>query len=496
MQTWMIFTPAAVALVAIVLTRKAALALLLACLTACLVLAKGNPLIGLRELFVEHAFPALSGSWHIGPVIFTLLLGAFAQLLERSGGFSSLMQVGEGGDIRGRQSKTLLGVFGMGLLCFFDGLANAMLLGRVARPLVDRLGMARQVLAYVIDSTSSAVACVAFISTWIATQLSLIGDGLEGSGLEVTPVDVYFRSIPANPYCWIALAMVAIVVARHWWIGPMKYYVKNVEPVECEDEQNHQGSWISVVVPVLTLLMSVPAAIYLFQEGDDWSWANAFAGSYVPHAMVLGGVVALVAASLCFPRKRWGELGKHMHEGASSLLPALLILWLAWTLGSQFQALGVAESMVTALDGNIGFPWFPLLVFITAAGVSFLTGSSWGTMGIFMPIVVPMMVGLVSGVDATEQIEWISYVVGAVFGGAVFGDHCSPFSDTTVVSSLSAGCSTTSHVSTQLPYALLSAVLASVAYVLMAFGVVAWLSVLLAIGLLGGVYLIFGSRKS
>ena len=301
MQTWMIFTPAAVALVAIVLTRKAALALLLACLTACLVLAKGNPLIGLRELFVEHAFPALSGSWHIGPVIFTLLLGAFAQLLERSGGFSSLMKVGEGGDIRGRQSKTLLGVFGMGLLCFFDGLANAMLLGRVARPLVDRLGMARQVLAYVIDSTSSAVACVAFISTWIATQLSLIGDGLEGSGLEVTPVDVYFRSIPANPYCWIALAMVAIVVARHWWIGPMKHYVKNVEPVECEDEPEHKGSWISVVVPVLTLLMSVPAAIYLFQEGDDWSWANAFAGSYVRHAMVLGGVVALVAGVM------WGS---------------------------------------------------------------------------------------------------------------------------------------------------------------------------------------------
>ena len=159
------------------------------------------------------------------------------------------------------------------------------------------------------------------------------------------------------------------------------------------------------------------------------------------------------------------------------MLPALVILWLAWTLGSEFKALGISETMGSWLQGSMGANWLPLTVFLLAAAVSFTTGSSWGTMGIFMPLALPLALTL------SNDPVILSYVIGAVFGGAVFGDHCSPFSDTTVVSSLSAGCIMTSHVSTQLPYALIAAAFSAVAYLLMALQIPSLLA--LAICLVG-----------
>lgn len=484
--------PAVVALVTIVWTRKAAIALFSAVVVGVLMLHGGNPLVASKALFVDYLFPALSGPWHMGPIVFTLVLGSFAHVLERSGGFSVMLSAWldkPNGDI---QRRSLLSVYGLGLLCFFDGLANAILVGRVARPVTDRLKISRQLLAYIVDSTSSAVACIAFISTWIATQLSLIQEGIKGSGLDVGAVELYFSSIPANPYCWMVLWLLLLVIWRSWWIGPMKIY--QVQSQSAEGESTNvklagDSTGRSVVIPLFSILVTVPGMIYLWQGGAERSWGNAFSSNSVPQAMVAGGLISLLIACAAFPSSRKKELPKYLAEGAAGMLPALVILVLAWALGSVFNDLQVAQLITSLLGGQLSLGWLPFVVFLIGALTSFLTGSSWGTMGILMPLALPIAVEMGADLPAENLLVILPIVIGAVFGGVVFGDNCSPFSDTTIVTSLATGCSPSSHVSSQLPYALIAAVAAAFGYILMALGMAAWaatltLAVVLAVGVL------------
>jgi Na+/H+ antiporter NhaC len=486
--------PPLVALSFILFTRQAALSLFAATVVGAFLLAGPNPITAMRCLLEEHLFPKIGTSpWNLSALIFTLTLGAFATLLERGGGFTAILNRLLSKQGKDPRKKLLFGVYGLGLLCFFDGLANALLLGRVARPLADKLRVSRQFLAYVIDSTSATVACVAFISTWSAAQLSVIQDNLTGAPFEVNPATLFFASIPANPYCLLSLLLVPLAIARAWQPGPMK----NARPVALEnrDDLNKASSPWLALIPLIVLVVALPSLIYLWQDGQrvledgtieeiSWSWRNAFISKGVPHAMVAAGVVALGAAYLCFPRSRRKEAPQHMIDGAASLFPALLILVAAWTLGSMFESLGTADLLKQMLGERLDPMTVPLVIFLIGAVTSFLTGSSWGTFGLLMPMVLPLVVRLGVDLPEDELMGLVSMTIGAVFGGAVFGDHCSPFSDTTIVSSLASGCSPTSHVATQLPYSLLAATAAASAYGLMAVGLPSWLATLiLAAGL-------------
>lgn len=495
MMSWWLLLPALVAFATILLTRRVALSLFLAAFVGVLILHQGDLLGTSKALLVDHIFPSLSGAWHIGPIIFTLLLGSFAQVLERSGGFQTLLGSLLKKPQKNAQRGALLSVYGLGWLCFFDGLANAILVGRVARPVTDALRVSRQLLAYLIDSTSSAVACIAFISTWIATQLSLIQDGVKGNELDVGPVELFFYSVPANPYCWLVLFLLFLVIWRSWWIGPMKSYQIDVERVDHEEVAGERAPILTVLVPLLSILVTIPGVIYLWQDGSEWSWRNAFSSSAVPQAMVAGAVLSLIVACWCFPKKRRSELGSHLIDGAASLIPALIVLVCAWTLGSVFKALQVAEFISQLLGGNVSLAWLPLVIFLVGALTSFLTGSSWGTMGLLMPLALPVALEMGGSLSSAELLVVLPMVIGAVLGGAVFGDNCSPFSDTTIVTALSTGCSPSSHVSTQLPYALIAAVAATGAYALMAAGFAAWLATLTSCAVLAAIVLL-ASRKS
>jgi tetracycline resistance efflux pump len=461
--------PPLVALVLILITRQAALSLFAATIAGAFLLAGPSPILAIRCLFEDHLFPKIgSSSWNLSAIIFTFTLGAFATLLEKGGGFTTILNRLLAKEGRDPKKKLLFGVYGLGLLCFFDGLANAVLLGRVARPLTDTLRISRQFLAYVIDSTSATVACVAFISTWIATQLSFIKDNLVDAPFEVNPAALFFNSIPANPYCLLSLLLIPLVIFKAWHLGPMK----NAQPVPLDDSHNmpEAGSPFLALIPLAILVLTLPAFIYLWQDGSDWSWQNAFTSDGVPYAMVAAGFVALAAAYLCFPKRRRKEAPQHMLDGAASLFPALIILICAWTLGSMFNSLGTADLLAQMLGDEISPFSVPLVIFLIGAVMSFMTGTSWGTFGLLMPMALPL-----------------------VFGGAVFGDHCSPFSDTTIVSALASGCSPTSHVATQLPYALITATGATAAYTLMWVGISSWLSTLIIAALLTALVL---ARKS
>ncbi len=458
--------PAAVAIGVIVATRSAASGLAAGVLAGGILLADGNPLETVRVTLAEHFFPQLDGAWHVGALVFTLQLGAFAGLLEASGGFTSLLNrlVIPGESPRRR---VLGGVYGMGLLCFFDGLANSMLMGRIARPAVDRAGISREKLAWVVDSTSAPVACVAFISTWIAAQLSLIQE----SFALLDPYALFFRSIPANAYCLLTLLLVPFAILRRWEPRAMSRFVPR-RP-EGDGAAVGTGAW-RVLVPLVVLALSIAVSLQLF-SGNPLelfsldAWRRAAGGNAGPVALIAGALAGLATARLCFPRQRMpgsAGAGTAALQGAAGLLPALVILLLAWTLGSIFEALGAADMIRRLLSDGVALRWFPLVTFAVAALTAFLTGSSWGTMALLMPLTL----GSLPGGEVGELVAIAPMVIAAVFGGAVFGDHASPFSDTTVVSALAAGCEPVDHVTSQLPYALTAATASLLAYVLMGLG--------------------------
>lgn len=481
--------PAMVAIGVIVLLKEATVGLACGVAAAALLLAGGDPIKALRLALVDHLFPAMQGPWRIGALVFTLVLGSFAGILERSGGFEALLRSFLTGKQNGERNL-LGGAYGVGLLCFFDGLASSLLTGRIARPLADRAGVSRERLAWVVDSTGSPVACVAFISTWIATQLSLIEQGLKGAPFKVEPYALFFQSVPANAYCLLTLLLVPVAIWAGYQPRAMRCF-KSLPPEEIDSAPvDLPRAWV-VLVPLAVLVLGILGGFPLLAgERVDVltveGWKRAFSGDAGPYALVFGSVAGWLAAMLCFPAKRRPEAAVAAVQGAGSLIPALVVLIFAWSLGSLFVALGTTEHIAGLLAGGTPVAWLPLVVFVVGSSMAFTTGSSWGTMGLLMPLALPASLAAcaAAGMSPAESQTLATMVIGAVFGGATLGDHCSPFSDTTIVSALASGCKTTDHVSSQLPFAAMAALAACAAYAMMAMQVPSALATLIAAAML------------
>jgi tetracycline resistance efflux pump len=480
---WRSLWPAAVALLTILFLRHAAAGLACGVLAGAWLLAPYDPAGLPRRLLADHLFPSLQGTWKVAAILFTLLLGAFAAILERSGGFHRLLRALLHGSQTGHR-RLLTATWGLGLLCFFDGLASNLLSGRITRPMSDRCGVSREKLAWVVDSTGSPIACVAFLSTWIATQLSLIEQGLQGAPFTVQPYALYFASIPANPYCLLTLLLVPLVIWHGWEPAAMRKFQARSLPASPtagappeEIPIGPEAPLRCVLLPLAALALGMLAGFPLLssQAHDLLSttgWSTAISGDGGPYALVFGSLCGLAAAALCYPRQRLAEIAPTAGHGAAALLPALLILILAWTLGGVFKSLGAADTLASLLGQGAAASWLPALVFLTGSAMAFLTGSSWGTMGLLTPLALPatLLAGQQAGMPPDQIATLSAMVIGAVFGGATLGDHCSPFSDTTIVSALASGCRTEDHVSSQLPFAALTAAAALTAYSLMALG--------------------------
>ena len=475
--------PALVALILIFTTRQAPLSLATACLSALLLLFfKDRPSFAGWFDWEGGLWNTLSSPWHFYALLFTLLLGALAAVVESSGGLLKLLHTT--GEITERARRRFLSsVFGLGLLCFFDGLANALMLGRVARPVADRLRIPRAYLAYLVDTTSSAVACLAFLSTWIVTQLSYIA---AHSPLQKPPYLQFLSSIPHNFYCLFGLYLAFLSVQRRWLIGPMASRKPTAQTAKSTPFLTEEsGPLRSALLPVIILLASLPVIILLLHKPNDvlpfgQLIQQALNASTVPLAFVISSVLALLTAFILFPSTRRKEAPRAALGGALQLLPALGILLLAWVLGSLFDVLGTAHVLSRALGSWLPLAALPAGVFIAGCLVSFVSGTSWGTMGLLMPLALPLTGTMAESQGVSPEVlsGIVPVVIGAVFGGAVFGDHCSPYSDTTIVSALATGVSTHEHTITQLPYALLAAGAAlALGYLPVALGLPGWLAV-------------------
>ena len=457
--------PPFIALAFLALTGRAGLSLLIGSLAGVLLINAGSPWASPVRLLTHHLLPSLTSTWHWSSLIFTLLLAAFAAIVERSGALASLLQKWCKGGSSDPSSRLQVSIVGLGLVCFFDGLANALMLGRVGRSLADQAGLSREKLAYLVDTTSSAVACVAFLSTWSVFQLTLIRAELADSPF-TEPAYLYFlKSIPSNFYCLGSLLLVLLAARWNWNPPPMKSaQARRPKETNHSNLVNNQSTSLKAAIgPIAILLLSVPLSFWLLGGGKWFPTSlqdiqNAFATSLGPYALLLAGVISILGALAFFPYPK-KEAFAAIPSGVRSILPALIVLVMAWTLGSTLSELKTGEHLASLLGDGFQVAFLPGATFILGCLIAFSTGTSWGTMALLMPLALGTFLSMIGerSLDPALVAPLLPAIIAAVFGGAVFGDHASPFSDTTIVSALACDVTTTRHVATQLPYAFLAA---------------------------------------
>lgn len=463
-------------------TRDIYLSLFLGALSGALLLDGGNPWTAFRDLLIGHLISPLTDRWNINVLVFTLLMGGFVEVLNRNGGMAALSARVIGRSESSRRAA--LGAYLMGFVVFIDGLASSLLVGKTLRPIAERTRLSREKLAFIVDSTSAPIAGLALISTWVSYELSLIRQGLVNTGdftlaERIAPFSWLVSSLPFRFYNWFMLLLVFLLIwlRRDW--GSMLKAEKacRTKPPTARDSvpEPSSGSHIVLaVVPLAVLVLGVFSGLYMDGGGlgRPFTMTNlveaigkADAAAVFVLATAIATAVALGLGALGiggWPSKgaQRGGSEAFFHGMQQMFLPTLILVF-AWMLNSVLKDLGTAGYLVASLQGRLPASLLPALVFLLAAIISFSTGTSWGTMAITMPLVIPLAVRLTGFHAGMLPSQALMATVGAVLAGAVFGDHCSPISDTTIVSAFSSDCDVMAHVRTQLPYALASAILAT-----------------------------------
>lgn len=467
-QSFWALVPPIVAITLALITKEVYSSLFLGIVTGGL-LYSGYSFEGtLNHVFVDGVISVLSDSWNVGILCFLVTLGAMVQLMNRAGG-SAAFGNWAGKHIRTRAGAQIATIL-LGCLIFIDDYFNCLTVGSVMRPVTDQHRISRAKLAYLIDATAAPVCIIAPISSWAAAVSGFV-EGENGMSL-------FLQTIPFNFYAIFTIAMMLFLVAFRLDYGPMALHERNA--VEKEDLftteeragdeslerplRQKPGEVIDMLVPILSLVLCcVVGMIYTGGFFSGESFIDAFAASNASTGLVLGSFVSLVI-TLAFYMLRnvlsFNQCMDCLPEGFRQMVPAILILTFAWSLKAMTDSLGAKEYVAAAVKSSATgvLSILPFLIFLIAVGLAFATGTSWGTFGILIPIVVAVFQG-------TNHVMLIMSM-SACMAGAVCGDHCSPISDTTIMSSAGAECVHLNHVYTQLPYALTAAAVSALAYLL------------------------------
>ncbi len=428
----------------------------------------------------------LSSSYNVGILVFLVILGAMVSLMNKAGGSAAFGRWAEK-HIHSRVGAQLATIL-LGCLIFIDDYFNCLTVGSVMRPVTDRQNVSRAKLSYLIDSTAAPICIIAPISSWAAAVSGFV-KGEDGLSL-------FIQAIPYNFYALLTIVMMVATVVMKVEFGPMAKHEYNARKGDIfsttnptfaktdEDDVNPNGHVYDLVFPIVVLIIScVIGMIYTggFFSGTDF--VSAFSGCDASLGLTLGSSVALVITIIFFLIRRALTFEKCMScipEGFKAMVPAILILTLAWTLKAMTDSLGADVYVATMVDtyakGMVSF--LPAIIFLVGCFLAFATGTSWGTFGILIPIVVSVFQ------NSNHELMIIS--ISACMAGAVCGDHCSPISDTTIMASAGAQCDHVNHVSTQLPYAITVAAISFVTYLVAGFARSPWISLPVGILLLLG----------
>jgi Na+/H+ antiporter NhaC len=492
---WLSLLPPLVAIALALVTREVILSLFAGIWLGALLLVGFNPVTATMLSLEDFILEPLTDGDHMAIILFSLMLGGMVGVVSRSGGAQGIVEV-----LRPFATTRRRGQFFAwlsGLIIFFDDYANTLIRGNTMRPMTDELRISREKLAYIVDSVAAPIAVIAPISTWVGFEISRIGDSLAATAEQVSdpaiqaqlaagaanPFNVFLHSIPYLFYPIFAMALVLLIALTGREFGPMRKaeqraasgggvyrpgatLAADVESALGQPDEHTPRRWYNALIPIVVVVLVALIALYhtgtealdgqelnvrnIIGEADPFRsllWAS-FAGGLVAMALAVAQRILTVKEAL----EAW--VG-----GMRAMLLAVIILVLAWGLGAATGALGTGPYLAALLGETLPLAALPALVFVVAAATAFATGTSWGTMAILFPVVVPLAVAMGAGVGFAggEEYTILLGAISSIMAGAVFGDHASPISDTTVISSMASACDHIDHVRTQLPYALLAA---------------------------------------
>lgn len=423
----------------------------------------GPSLTGVMNHVVNDGFVAsLADSYNVGILIFLVLLGTMVALMNKAGGSAAF------GNWAKKHIKTKVGAqvatICLGILIFIDDYFNCLTVGSVMRPVTDKYKVSREKLAYLIDATAAPVCIIAPISSWAAAVSGFVSEGENGLAL-------FVKAIPYNYYALFTIIFMFAMVLLNLEFGPMAKFEETLAVYEdvVEERESTKGTVFDLVFPIAILIIFCTIGmIYsggFFSEGDtQWNFIDAFANSDASVGLVLGSLAAIVITLIVYLARRvlsFEEAMACLPDGFKAMVPAILILTLAWTLKGMTDSLGAKDFVAGVVQGSAAGlqNLLPAIIFIIASLLAFATGTSWGTFGILIPICI--------AVFPEGSLRIIS--ISACMAGAVCGDHCSPISDTTIMASAGAMCNHVNHVSTQLPYAMSVAGISFLTYIVAGF---------------------------
>lgn len=455
-----------------------------------------NPWTGLKRMLNPLAIEQLASADHVQVFLFTLLLGSTIGVMSRSGGSAAVVSrlARYVHSRRGGQVTTWLA----GLLLFIDDYANAILVGGTMLPVTDRLRISREKLAFIVDATSAPVAGMAVISTWAAFEISQIGSGFEQAGRNVDAFQFFIETIP---YRFYPILMLLFVFAIAWTgrdFGQMLRAEREAldappeqDEVATTDHGSRRHLMRNALIPFAVLI-----GVLAWAFADDWARNGEFKES-VP-SLVLASFVASLSAVVSVLVWRTMKLTEAMEawiDGAKSMFNAIVILTLAWMIAASCgdEGLNTATYLADLLGDQLAPGWLPAVAFLLSAAVSFATGTSYGTMGLLIPLFAALACQMLdTGPQVPLDDTILLATIGSVLAGSIFGDHCSPISDTTVLSSAASQCDHLQHVATQMPYALtVGGITLVLGCIPIGFGVNVWVCLALqAIGIVAVVRLV------
>ena len=423
----------------------------------------------ITHVFQDGIVGVLSDSYNVGILVFLVVLGIMVCMMNKAGGSAAF------GRWASKHIKTRVGAqlttILLGVLIFIDDYFNCLTVGSVMRPVTDQHNVSRAKLSYLIDATAAPVCIIAPISSWAAAVTGFV-KGEDG-------FSIFIRAIPYNFYAILTVVMMVAIVVLKFDYGPMKLHEKNAvkgdlyttedrpyATAENEMEEG-KGNVIDLVLPILVLIVCcIIGMIYTGGFFSGTGFVKAFSGSDESVGLMLGSFFAFIITVIFYAVRRVLSFSDSMScvpEGFKAMVPAILILTFAWTLKAMTDSLGAAEFVANGMQKAAGglVSLLPAIIFLVGCFLAFATGTSWGTFGILIPIVVAVFSG------TNEQMMIIS--ISACMAGAVCGDHCSPISDTTIMASAGGQCNHVNHVTTQLPYAITAAIVSCVSYVIAGF---------------------------
>ena len=485
---WLAILPPVIAIGLAIWKREVVISLLLGTFVGVTIINGWNPVKGLLETFSTYIVgKSLADAWNVGVILFCLAIGGMIGIISKTGGTKAIA------DALTRKASstrsTMLATFLMTLAIFFDDYANSLLVGNTMRPISDSQNISREKFSYIIDTGAASASSIAPVSTWIAMEIGLIATAFQALSIKANPMIIFFQTIPFRFYSLLALLFAFMIIFLRRDFGPMleaelrarrtgKVNRDGAVPIVTEDksllpDEGIVGTIYDMLVPLVVFLLVVVVGLWYNGGGMEKSIKDAFGDADASVVLTWGAFISsivIIVKGVINKKFTLKEAVDSWIAGVKTMLVACIVLCLAFALKAVIDEMGLSTWIIDSLRNILSGHLVPALTFVVAAFIATATGTSWGTCAILMPIAIPISVGFAEISGGSELGIIVIATIGSVLTGSVMGDHCSPISDTTILSSTGAGADHIDHVRTQMPYAIVVAVIAFILFIFAGYG--------------------------